>query len=384
MVSKEVGRILRNAYYFFWNLNGGNFHKVESSREDIMIIKSSYLNMNATHSYISRMKTSEEYQNVSTASDFYSSMEQSMGKNLFENHTTSDKDKDKEEKTASKTNQNEWLKPIVSERAEKIQLMQQSYEKNNIRRQVLIYLLRALFGNNEELMKKIEEAMNVNAPSYMETSYEEFMYEEETTHVSTIGKVVTTDGREIEFDIDVAMSRSFEGYYKAAGTFCIDPLVINTASSITEVGKQIFYFDLDVDGELEEISTLGSGSGFLALDKNEDGIINDGSELFGTLSGDGFADLAKYDLDQNGWIDEADEIFKKLKIWYADGSGEAKLLTLKEAGIGAIALKRVNSEFALTNESNNPNAYIRKTGMFLYEDGMAGTIQHVDLVKKGA
>ena len=87
-----------------------------------------------------------------------------------------------------------------------------------------------------------------------------------------------------------------------------------------ELSDQTFYFDLDADGEEEEISML-KGSGYLALDKNEDGIINDGSELFGTGNGDGFADLARYDEDGNGWIDENDSIWSKLKIWCKDENG---------------------------------------------------------------
>ena len=81
----------------------------------------------------------------------------------------------------------------------------------------------------------------------------------------------------------------------------------------TELSDQTFYFDLDADGEEEEISML-KGSGYLALDKNEDGIINDGSELFGTGNGDGFADLARYDEDGNGWIDENDSILSLIHI----------------------------------------------------------------------
>lgn len=42
----------------------------------------------------------------------------------------------------------------------------------------------------------------------------------------------------------------------------------------------------------------------LSLDQNGNGEIDNGTELFGTKSGDGFADLARYDLDYNGWIDE--------------------------------------------------------------------------------
>lgn len=77
---------------------------------------------------------------------------------------------------------------------------------------------------------------------------------------------------------------------------CADPLVINLNSSTAQVTDQKFYFDLDADGTADRISMLKSGSGFLALDKNGNGKIDDGSELFGTQSGDGFADLEEYDI----------------------------------------------------------------------------------------
>lgn len=97
-----------------------------------------------------------------------------------------------------------------------------------------------------------------------------------------------------------------------------DPLMINLDANIGSVSDQKFFFDLDSDGKEEQISFAGKGSGFLALDKNGDGKINDGSELFGTSSGDGFKDLAEYDEDKNGWIDENDSIFSKLKVWTKD------------------------------------------------------------------
>ena len=61
-------------------------------------------------------------------------------------------------------------------------------------------------------------------------------------------------------------------------TLC-DPLVINLEGNVAQVSDQTFFFDIDCDGVEDEISKLISGSGFLALDQNGDGIINDGSEL---------------------------------------------------------------------------------------------------------
>lgn len=209
-----------------------------------------------------------------------------------------------------------------------------------------------------------------------------FMMEQETTSFSATGIVKTADGREINFGVDLEMSRGFAGSFLESSTeevILTDPLVINLESGTASVTDQKFFFDLDADGNKEEISSLGQGSGFLAFDKNGDGEINDGSELFGTKSGDGFADLSKYDEDGNGWIDENDWIFKELKVWTKDAEGKDKLIDLKSADVGAIYLGSANTQFHLNDTANKTNAVIQKTGVFLRESGTVGTIQHLDL-----
>ena len=225
---------------------------------------------------------------------------------------------------------------------------------------------------------------------------ETYNVEQEDTCFSTVGTVRTKDGREINFNVNVNMSRRCEEYYReelnVAQFALYDPLVINLDTDATELSDQTFYFDLDADGEEEEISML-KGSGYLALDKNGDGIINDGSELFGTGNGDGFADLARYDEDGNGWIDENDSIWSKLKIWCKDENGNDVLYKLSDQGVGAICLKNVSTDFTMqgdrkaqdgTMNANATNAVIRKTGIFLYENGNVGTVQHVDMAAYAA
>lgn len=215
------------------------------------------------------------------------------------------------------------------------------------------------------------------------TETNSFVMEQENASFSATGVAKTADGREIQFNVNVSMSRGFVGNMfssKDESVILTDPLVINLQGNSATVTDQKFYFDLDSDGKEEEISQLGSGSGFLAYDKNGDGIINDGSELFGTKSGDGFADLAAYDEDGNGWIDENDDIFNKLKVWVKDENGNDRLLDLKEADVGAIYLGSADTQMHLNNAyTNQTNAVIQKTGIFLRETGGAGTIQHVDL-----
>ena len=118
---------------------------------------------------------------------------------------------------------------------------------------------------------------------------------------------------------------------------------------------------------MDKISYLEGDSGFLAIDKNNDGRINDGSELFGTKSGDGFKDLAMYDKDGNGWIDEADDVFNNLKIWTKNADGTDSLIAIGKAGVGAIYLGAASTQFSLNDlETNETNGVIQKTGVFCW------------------
>lgn len=215
-------------------------------------------------------------------------------------------------------------------------------------------------------------------------SYElhEQRFESEKTSMQAAGVVRTADGREIRFAMDVSMSRQFMSRLDVslrAGDAPVDPLVINLSGPVGTLTEQKYSFDIDADGTADQISFASPGSGFLALDRNEDGRINDGGELFGPQSGDGFADLALLDSDGNRWIDENDPVFDKLRIWMKDESGQDQLVALGQAGVGAIYLGNVGTEFAVKDDDNTQQGQIRSSGMFLRENGLAGVIQQIDL-----
>lgn len=243
---------------------------------------------------------------------------------------------------------------------------------NNFSYNVLSSLLQRLMGGG---------IFSTGGGGYMQQimTYQE----SESTSFSAQGKAVTDDGREIDFGINISMSRQFMQHMSiqipAMQNALFDPLVINIGTDSAKVSNQKFKFDLDSDGKEDSISMPTRGSAFLALDKNEDGKINDGNELFGTKSGDGFKDLREYDSDGNGWIDENDEVFSKLKVWYKDETGNDVLVNLKEADVGAIYLGEQDTEFTLSNGMGSTDAVIRSSGIFLRESGTVGTIQHVDL-----
>ena len=208
--------------------------------------------------------------------------------------------------------------------------------------------------------------------------------EAEQTNFQGAGVVRTTDGKEISFSLSLSMARS----YHEESDISIrvgearqqkDPLVINFDGNAAQLTSQRFKFDLNSDGQTEDINFVAGGSGFLALDQNEDGKINNGSELFGAKTGDGFAELSTFDSDHNGWIDENDAVYSQLRVWTKDSAGNDQLTSLKQANVGAISLASVDTPFDLKDSSNAQQGQIRSSGIYLQENGGAGTVQQVDL-----
>lgn len=217
----------------------------------------------------------------------------------------------------------------------------------------------------------------------LEYDYYERHYESEKTTFSAQGLIQTQDGQQIAFTVDMSMSREFlreqsirvrEGDAKLK-----DPLVLNFGGKAAELTQTRFSFDIDADGRQDQMAFVSPDSGFLALDRNGDGKINDGRELFGAVTGEGFAELAAADQDGNQWIDENDAIYSKLRIWSKDAQGRDQLVGLGQRGIGALYLGHVTTPFSLKDEQNSLLGQIRSSGVFLHENGQAGTVQQIDL-----
>ena len=207
--------------------------------------------------------------------------------------------------------------------------------------------------------------------------------ETEQTLVSARGVARTVDGRDIAFTLDLTMSRRFVEEsslsVRLGDAARKDPLVLNFGGSAARLEGQRLAFDIDADGQNETLPTLAAGSGYLAFDRNGNGRIDDGRELFGPASGSGFTELARLDEDGNGWIDEGDAAFRHLALWTPGAGSSGSLASLAAQGVGAIALGHVASPFALRSADNADLGAIAASGVFLTEDGRAGSVQEIDL-----
>ncbi|MCK9491214.1 MAG: hypothetical protein M0Q24_03920 [Sulfurimonas sp.] len=263
----------------------------------------------------------------------------------------------------------------------------QTFEKDNSVNVSAIKQDSKELETNKELSIELSKAIlkNINSES-AKIVKDKFVIsrttmESQALNFSVEAKVVA-NGREFEISMDLLLSRSFIEKTQISAELVSkslkDPLVISLDGLMPNLSSKQFSFDIDSDGRSDQISLLKDGSGFLALDKNNNGRIDNGSELFGTKSGDGFADLSKYDDDNNGWIDANDKIFDKLRIWQKTDNKD-ELLALGEVGIGAIFLGNTETPFSLKSSSNELLGEMRKSGIVLFESGRAGVISHIDL-----
>ncbi len=128
-------------------------------------------------------------------------------------------------------------------------------------------------------------------------------------------------------------------------------------------------FDINADGVTDKTSFVSGNDAFLALDNNNNGIIDNGKELFGDQNGsaNGYEKLRKYDSNNDNRIDNQDPVYNRLRLFRMDDNGNQVLSSLNSSGIKAIALGYQHTQKAL-------NQYDQVTQESTYErnDGTTG------------
>lgn len=148
------------------------------------------------------------------------------------------------------------------------------------------------------------------------------------------------------------------------------------------------FFDLTASGVKVSTGWIAPSDGLLVMDRNGNGLIDSGAELFGdatpayaagtssptTGSGrtvDGFAALAQEDTNGDGLVNNLDTNFASLRVWQdanQDGISQAnELKTLTDAGIASFNVSRSTHSQTLANGNQ-----IADLGTFTYSDGRQG------------
>jgi len=257
-------------------------------------------------------------------------------------------------------------------------------EKQRIAR----FLIEIIFGVKlnkitvNRTPKATVENQNDNSPQQYEIINIDFeeRFEKEDVGFTAEGAVKTSDGRLFNFNLSIKLNRSL---YESSTSINRqlqgkDPVVLNLSGIFKGLSEKTIDFDIDGDGTTEKIHFFSEGSGFLVLDKNNNGKIDNGKEVIGATTDNGIKELKSYDIDGNGWIDEEDPIFLSLSVWEKNSSGNDIITPLKEKGIGAISLASAMTPFQIKNTEGHYGE-ILETGIFLNEDGRVSVLHRINL-----
>ena len=171
-----------------------------------------------------------------------------------------------------------------------------------------------------------------------------------------------------------------------------DPLVLDLDGDGIETvavnGNTLF--DQNTDGIKTGTGWVNADDGILVLDRNSNGTIDNGGELFGdqtvktdgTIATDGFDALADMDSNGDNVVDASDAAFADLRIWRdlnQDGVSQAnELFTLEQAGVASISVEAVDHADTAT-----AGGMTTHTGSFTRTDGTTGTAANLDLDSNG-
>jgi len=216
----------------------------------------------------------------------------------------------------------------------------------------------------------------------LELDIERQVVETQSSNFTAKGSIVTTDGKVIAFDATFAKQSTSINVEKvslrAGDARMQDPLVLLYSGTQAELAESMTRFDLNADGRLEQLPAIANGA-YVVHDKNGNRQVDDGTELLGALSGDGFADLQALDDDKNGFVDTGDRQYENLYAWQPTGDGQGTLTRLSAAGVGALYATNVATPFDLKAQNGVVQGRVRTTGIYVTEQGLVRPMEQIDL-----
>ncbi|MCL2021524.1 MAG: hypothetical protein FWG81_05375 [Betaproteobacteria bacterium] len=180
-------------------------------------------------------------------------------------------------------------------------------------------------------------------------------------------------------------------YQKARHLLVVDPLVLDLdgdgqISTVGMNGYKTVLFDHTGDGVKTGTGWVLPNDGFLAIDKNGNGVIDNGTELFGAayvkqdgeLALNGLDALSDLDSNEDGVFDANDAAFNQVQVWRdlnQDGISQAnELFSLAALGITSIDL----SGTAVRENLGDGNV-MTATTTYTRADGTEGLVANLDL-----
>lgn len=196
-------------------------------------------------------------------------------------------------------------------------------------------------------------------------------YRYQQLSASFSGEVSLKDGSSVSWDFQFEQVESEFSFQMQRAADAKDPLMISLDGNYRATHTMV-NFALNSDGS-GRLDALSGAQFYLVHDKNGNGKVDDGSELFGPQTGQGFSELASLDDDGNGFIDSADKDYAALYAWQP---GKA-LQTLDKVNVAALSTTSAETRFDYYQQ-NQLQARLQRSGVLITADKQVGLVQQVD------
>ncbi|MFN9630409.1 MAG: calcium-binding protein [Cyanobacteriota bacterium] len=203
--------------------------------------------------------------------------------------------------------------------------------------------------------------------------------------VQNIFNNILDDTSQYITDLESAITRMIDNFVLSQTIRSPLALDLDGNGIVDTINKSLgIHFDLDGNTFAETTGWIASGDGLLVLDRNGNGEIDNGFELFGdntvlangAKAANGFLALAELDANADGRIDALDEAYNQLQIWKDSNSNgivnQGELLTLSQASVQSLSTAFISQSF-IDAEGNHH----LQVGGYMLTDGSSRVMNDV-------
>ncbi len=214
-----------------------------------------------------------------------------------------------------------------------------------------------------------------SSPTGQRLAITEWEWGYQAVQASFSGELQLQDGSSIGFAFDFSMAVSWARFSYTEQPLQ-DPLVVSLSGNPVALNGNSTEFDLLSNGSKVKLPQLAAQQYYLAYDRNQDRQVNNGSELFGPRTGQGFAELAEFDDNGNGFIDPGDDIWQYLYLWRPEHS----LLSMQQAQLGAFSVSSAATPMPLLDQAQQKTGEIQRSGLAFTDNARPVLVQQIDIV----
>jgi len=195
------------------------------------------------------------------------------------------------------------------------------------------------------------------------------------------------DGVARQLSYEFSLESEYTSYqsFESSAAALKDPILVQFGSrGLGEIVDQTS-FDINQDNKLDDLPIFSGDVGYLVFDLNNNGKADNGQELFGPQSGNGFNEMQLLDSNENGFLDVDDEHYHQLYLWQpgtgsqSQTEGNGQWLSLAEADISAINLNAQASPFSFYDNQGEIQAQLRQSSFAITGSGHAVGVHQVDI-----